>query len=222
MGMFDFLFWNREIKTDTEKYMESRNRDYARKVREYKNRELELVKNSKVDVYKPKNLPTSNASTRPYTERTYNAERPCYASPTSGHKSQTSGQKSQEQLKQELLAKYGHPQAHKPSNPMKTNDCDTNLQSSSDKKAAFSVLAVVFDPQKGLAKVTGRVERGRFERGDVVNFGDTGMSLPIIGMIRQGEPVDYVNSASGTVVVNFKTRKDLPIRKGESLHKNTL
>lgn len=215
MGMFDFLFWNREIKTDTEKYMESRNRDYARKVREYKNRELELVKNSKVDVYKPKKLPASNASARPYTERTYNAERPCYTSPTSG-------QKSQEQLKQELLAKYGHPQAHKPSNPMKTNNCDTNLQYTSDKKSDFSVLAVVFDPQKGIAKVTGRVERGRFERGDVVNFGDTGMSLPIIGMIRQGEPVEYVNSASGTVVVNFKTRKDLPIRKGESLHKNTL
>lgn len=215
MGMFDFLFWNREIKTDTEKYMESRNRDYARKVREYKNRELELVKNSKVDVYKPKKLPTSTASARPYTNRTCYSERPSYASPISG-------QKSQEQLKQELLAKYGHPQAHKPSNPMKTNDCDTNLQYSSDKKSDFSVLAVVFDPQKGLAKVTGRVERGRFERGDVVNFGDTGMSLPIIGMIRQGEPVDYVNSASGTVVVNFKTRKDLPIRKGESLHKNTL
>ena len=215
MGMFDFLFWNREIKTDTEKYMESRNRDYARKVREYKNRELELVKNSKVDVYKPKKLPTSNASARPYTERTYKDSQPCYSTPKNG-------QKSQEQLKQELLAKYGHPQAHKPNNPMKTNDCDTNLQYSSDKKSDFSVLAVVFDPQKGLAKVTGRVERGRFERGDVVNFGDTGMSLPIIGMIRQGEPVEYVNSASGTVVVNFKTRKDLPIRKGESLHKNTL
>ena len=215
MGLFDFLFWNRDIKTETEKYMESRNRDYARKVREYREREAQLVKNSQVDVYKPKKLPTSNASARQYTERTYNAERPCYDSPARG-------QKSQEQLKQELLAKYGHPQAHKPSNPMKTNDCDTNLQYSSDKKSDFSVFAVVFDPQKGLAKVTGRVERGRFERGDGVNFGVTGMSLPIIGMIRQGEPVDYVNSASGTVVVNFKTRKDLPIRKGESLHKNTL
>ena len=215
MRMFDFLFWNREIKTDTEKYMESRNRDYARKVREYKNRESELVKNSKVDVYKPKKTPAQNSSARPYVERTYNSERPCYSSSTSGHK-------SQEQLKQELLAKYGHPQAPKPSNPMKTNDCDTNLQYSSDKKSDFSVLSVVFDPQKGIAKVTGRVERGRFERGDVVNFGDTGMSLPIIGMIRQGEPIDYVNSASGTVVINFKTRKDLPISKGESLHKNTL
>lgn len=210
MGLFDFLFWSKEIKTDTQKYMEERNRDYARKVRMYKEREDAWTKNSTVDVYKPKSQQQNNMPTQSLTS---------YLKTTAKPTTSNYAHKTQEQLKQELLQKYGHPQAHKPA---AKQDCKTQLDYTTDKKSDFSVLAVVFDPQKGIAKVTGRVERGRFERGDVVKIGESNVELPIIGMIRQGEPVDYVNSASGTVVINFKTRHDLPLSKGQSLHKNTL
>ena len=209
MGLFDFLFWNKEIKTDTQKYMEERNRDYARKVREYKAKEDAWIKNSTVDVYNPKQRKAQQVQTQSITS---------YLKSNMKSHDTIYQHKSQEELKKELLAKYGHPTA--PSQT-KQDKCNTQLRTD-DKKSVFSILSVIFDPQKGLAKVTGRVEKGRFERGDVVKFGNNSLSLPIIGMIRQGSPIDYVNSASGIVVINFKTNKDLPVSKGDILHKNSI
>ena len=39
MGLLDFLDWGKPPKSEAELYMEKRNKEYARKVAEYKRRE---------------------------------------------------------------------------------------------------------------------------------------------------------------------------------------
>ena len=99
-------------------------------------------------------------------------------------------------------------------------DISTDFQK--DETSLFEIYTV--QKSGNIVKLCGKVIRGRFMFDDEVglrlNSGD--YPTQIIKIVRQGENIDYANSASGVIVITIPNNSNLIIQPGDKLIKSQL
>ena len=187
MTLFEYIFGQGIQKTDAERYMEERNREYAKKAAMYKRREQYgkkvktlldyLVPMSSVDTY-----------TEPITMNKVTQVRPASEIYEMSKLSQEYKQPTTESInatKQRLMEKY---------NIDSCLECDESDEEERD-ASVFEITTVVLDPKSKIYKVCGSIKRGRFSMNDIVcvKNGILKSNAGIKRIIRRGEVIQYAN-----------------------------
>ena len=221
MTLLEYLFGNMvSTKTDAERYMEERNREYAKKAAAYKKREMlgevqktifdHLIPVAKINNYAT--VPQSQSTNRTQVRTTYDV-------PQTTYRTEMDYRDAAAETKRRLQEKYGCA-------TQSESDCNTCDSSELDLEDAsvFEINTVMFDQMKQVYKVCGKIKRGRFSVNDIVTVknGTNHYAAKIRQIIRQGENIDYANVSSGVIILFLPTSGGLKMDKASKITKSTL
>ena len=221
MTLLEYLFGvGISTKTDAEKYMEERNKEYARKSAAYKKREmLGEVQKTIFDYLMPMSKMSSYKSAPSAYDTNKTQVRTMYDQPDRSYRTETDYRDAAIETKRRLQEKYGL--ANGPS--LDCDDCDS-FDFEKEDASLFEINTVMFDQISHVYKVCGKIKRGRFSINDIVTIKDstTQYSAKVKQIIRQGETIDYANVSSGVIILFIPASGGLKINKTSKITKSTL
>ena len=221
MTIFEYIFGGiGPLKTDAEKYMEERNKEYSKKAAAYKKREmLSEVQKTIFDYL----MPISKMSSYKSAPNTYHTNtiqvRKMYEQQDRVYRTEADYRDAAMETKKRLQEKYGH--ANIPT--LDCDDCDS-FDFEKEDASLFEINTVMFDQISHVYKVCGKIKRGRFSMNDIVTIKDstTQYSAKVKQIIRQGEVIDYANVSSGVIILFIPASGGLRIDKTSKITKSTL
>ena len=190
MGLFDFLH-GRPPKSESQIYMEQRNKEYAKKVAAYNKIEAKWGHQS--------DNPIININHKPYKSTPVMAK-----------------QQIQINKSQSIKSKITHP---KISDCLQC-DTSPSLYDGKE-KSAFIITKASANAARGTVTASGIIKRGSFQVGDTVDVITSleTRSFKIVAMWRQGVKIEYANSSAGPIGMVFSNAADMLMRQNDRVVK---
>lgn len=232
MSLFSFLH-GESYESEAEAYMKKRNKDYIKRSNMYKRQEQRINGIGFKSIFDTSHFNNGNHLTKGMFGAAIDSINDILKESTTIDENV---QEKQEELKKRLQEKYGcvtesncsteYSERIEIKNDSYNGSCD-ECDDSEDEYAEdeVSVFEINTVQQIGYTfKLCGRVTRGRFMCNNIVKIrtSSNDYTTKVTNITRQGESVNYANSASGVIVITIPYNTNYIVRNGDKLFKNYL